>query len=182
MLTGSYYDPWDLCVGLVSEYLETATKEGVISSEKYRVTRVDTYDFSGDPTKVGDSAVRILVKPDVKSGESRGFRDVSHAIGAGARFWEYHVIVQIECMFVKLTRDKAEAREIASRISATVLETLSGLPPLLKNIKSADGLWSVVMPALPYLQGGGVDLTDGGPKRPIKSSQEIVVGFKLRRY
>lgn len=182
MLTGSYYDPWDLCVGLVAEYLEAAASDGVMSTLKHKVTRVDKYDFSGNPTKVGDSAVRILVKPDTDSGDNRGFRDISHAIGAGARHWEYHVVVEIDCMFVKLTRDKAEAREIASRVSAAVLECLGDLPPLLKNIRSADNKWSIVMPTQPYLQGGGIDLKDGGPKRPIRSTQEIVVGFKLRRY
>lgn len=182
MLVGKYYDPWDLCVGLVSEYLDNAAGDGIISSELSKVTSVDTYDFSGDPTKPGVTAVRILVKPDDKSGENRGFRDTSHAIGKGARFWEYHIIVECHCFFIKLTRDKAKGREIASRVSAAVLECLADLPPLLHNIKTADGKWSVQMSADPYLQGGGIRFRDGGPKRPIKSQQEIVVGFVLRKY
>jgi len=182
VLTGSYYDPWDLCVGLVSEYLDNAAKSGILSSEKWRVDTVDTYDFSGNPTKAGQTAIRILVRPDDESGSTRGFRDTSHSIGGGPRHWEYHVVVEIRCFFVKVTRDKAEGRDIASKVSAAVLSCLSDLVPNLKNIKTADGQWSIIMSAKPYLQGGGIKMTDGGPKRPIKSSQDIVVGFVLRKY
>jgi len=182
MLEGNYYDPWDLVVGLVAEYLDNAAGSGIMSTDLSKVTLVSTYDFSGDPTKPGDTAVRITVKPDEEVGKNRGMSDYSHAIGKGARFWKYHVKVEIRCFYVRLTKDKEEGREIASKVSSAVLDCLAELPPQLHNIKSADGKWSVYMSADPYIQGGGIKFTDGGPKRPIKSRQDIIVGFILRKY
>lgn len=182
MLDGAYYDPWDLCVGLVAEHLDKAASSGIMSTKDWKVDRVDTYDFSGNPTKVNETAIRLLVKPDEEVGKNRGMGDHSHAIGKGARLWKYHIVVEIRCFYVKVTRDKDEGRKIASMVSSAVLECLAELPPELKNIKSADGKWSVVMSADPYIQGGGIKFTDGGPRRPIKSRQDIVVGFILRKY
>ena len=182
MLEGSYHDPWDLVVGLVSEYLDNEASDGIMSTEKWKVDTVDTYDFSGNPTKPNKTAIRILVRPDEDTGENRGMREHSHAIGRSAPFWKFHVVVEIRCYFVRVTRDKDEGRKIASKVSSAVMECLAELPTKLRNIKTADGKWSVYMGADPYIQGEGIKFTDGGPKRPIKSQQDIIVGFILRKY
>lgn len=175
----SYYDPYDLVVGIVAEALEAACKTAIDESDESRVDLVETYDFSGDPTKADITAIKILVKPDTQTGANRGDHDESYQIGGPARTRTYHVVVDIDAFLVKVTRDRAEVRDIISKIRGRADAALALLATTASG-STADGHWSISRAATPFIQGGGPDVQDAGRNRSLRGRASLVVGFVLQ--
>lgn len=171
-----YYDPYDLVVGVVASRLEDDCKTAIKESDISRVDVVARYDLSGDPTKPNQTANKIIVKPDEEIGENRGDRDLSHAIGVGVRTKEVHVEVEIDSFPLKTTRDKDKVRDIIARISGRVEQSLNALGRDLSGATD-DAHWRMVMIANPYIQGGGIRITDAGPNKAIRGRRSLIVGY-----
>lgn len=171
-----YYDPYDLVVGIVTSHLENTCKTAIPDSDISRVDIVAPYDLSGDPTKPNQTANKIIVKPDEEIGDNRGDRDLSHAIGIGVRTKEVHVEVEIDAFPIKVTKDKAEVRDIVARISGRAEQSLHELGRTLSGTTD-DGHWRMVMIADPFIQGGGIKVTDAGPNHAIRGRRSLIVGF-----
>lgn len=176
----SYYDPYDLVVGVVAAALETACKTNVLEGDDSRVDIVETYDLSGNPTKPGVTANKIVVSPDTDIGPGRGDYPVTHAIGLGAYRWAYHVAVDIETFPIKVTRDRAEVRDIMSKISGRVRQAVQALARSGFNDTTDDGHWSFSMGAEKLIQGSGMEIKDAGSLKSIKGRQRLIAGFILQ--
>jgi hypothetical protein len=172
-------DPWSLLIKMVSEQLELDTKSVVNPTSTSRVDIIADYDFSGNPTKIGETANKIIVFPDTEVGANRGFADVESAIGYGPRTWVYHVVLELQVFPVRSTKVKTEVREMMAQLASRVMASLHTLQRTC-NAQTEDSNWLVLRAASPYIQGSGVSIKDAGPSRSIKGEQRLVVGYILQ--
>lgn len=173
----SYYDPYDLMVGVVADALEAACRTAVSGDDASRVDCVARYDFSGDPTKKDVSANKIVVRPDIEVGANRGDYPVSNAIGLGPILWCYHAAIEIEAFPIRTTKDPDEVRDITSKIAGRVRQAIHLLARTGFSDTTDDGHWRYVMGSEKLIQGGGIDIKDAGRTRTIKGEQRLIVGF-----
>lgn len=173
------YDPYDLCVYTIADALELATRTDVDEEDISRVDLVETYDFSGDPTKTGQTAHKIIVRPDRQIGTNRGFFDLSSAIGYGPRSWAYFTEVKVEAFPIRETKNRAVVRAIIAKIMMRVMPALHSLSRNTGQ-KTDDQAWLISRPMDPFIQGAGSIVKDAGRVRSIKAEQRLIVGFVLQ--
>lgn len=174
------YDPYQLVVDTVVAKLTADCKTAISESDTSRVDIVADYDLSGSPTKPDVTANKIVVSPDRKIGNNRGFYDKSGAIGFGPRTWAYHVEVWIEVFPVRVTKVKAEVRDMMSKVMMRAMISLHDLQNAGLGGATDDGKWVLLMASDPYIQGGGTIVKDAGANRAIKAEQRLIVGFILQ--
>lgn len=175
-----YHDPWSLVVGETAKVLRADAATGIMSTDLGKIDVVAEYDISGNPTKPGQTANAIIVRPDREIGKNRGFYDTQSAIGYGPRTWAYHVFVKIELFPIRTTKDKDDLREMASNVSGRVQSALFAMQRSMPTERTEDGAWVFSMPATPFIQGAGFIVKDAGANRAIKAEQSLIVGFVLQ--
>jgi hypothetical protein len=176
----SYYSPYDLLVGVIATKLTANCKTAILDSDTSRVDVVPEYDFSGSPVQPDTTANKIIVRPDTQIGPGRGFYDVTSAIGLGPRTWAYHVELEIEAFTVRVDKTKETVRDITAKIAGRAINALHELQRNPGSSTTTDGYWSILMPADPFIQGGGILIKDAGRTKAIKGEQRLIVGFLLQ--
>jgi len=78
------------------------------------------------------------------------------------------------------TKDREEVREIGSRIMQRTYAALLELGNNHGGAATKGGDWCIMMMAEPFIQGGGMEVKDAGPRRSIKTRQRFIVGFILQ--